>query len=114
MKSELKVIQDFYDFLLWMIEQIAKFPRNHRHSLGVSIENRLQEIMADLIRARYRRDRISLLERVNVEMEVLRFQLRLASDLKVLSIRGHGFAAKSLVEVGSQVGGWLKASEKKR
>jgi len=42
MNIELKVIADFYDFMLWMIRHTEKFPRHHRYSLGVAIENRLQ------------------------------------------------------------------------
>jgi hypothetical protein len=30
MSQELKIIQDFYDFMLWMIKHIEKYPRHHR------------------------------------------------------------------------------------
>ena len=36
MKSELKVIAGFYDFMLWLIGHTEKFPRHHRYSLGVA------------------------------------------------------------------------------
>ncbi|MFH1998076.1 MAG: hypothetical protein ABIK28_00280, partial [Planctomycetota bacterium] len=42
MSEELKVISDFYDFMLWLIRHVEKFPRHHRYSLGLSMENRLQ------------------------------------------------------------------------
>lgn len=35
MKTELKVIADFYDFMLWLIRHTEKFPRHHRYSLGM-------------------------------------------------------------------------------
>lgn len=41
MAQELKVIQDFYDFMLWLIHHTEKFHRQHRYSLGLAIENRL-------------------------------------------------------------------------
>ena len=53
MKSELKVIADFYDFMLWLIRQTEKFPRHHRYSLGLAMENRLQTILSLLLRAEY-------------------------------------------------------------
>jgi len=34
MAQELKVIQDFYDFMLWLIGHTEKFPRHYRYSLG--------------------------------------------------------------------------------
>ena len=36
MAKELKVIADFYDFMLWLIHHTEKFPRHHRYSLGVA------------------------------------------------------------------------------
>jgi len=39
MAQELKVIQDFYDFMLWLVNHTEKFPRHHRYSLGIAMEN---------------------------------------------------------------------------
>ena len=39
MRVELKVIQDFYDLMLYLIQRVEKFPRHHRYSLGITIEN---------------------------------------------------------------------------
>ena len=33
-QQELKVIADFYDFMLWLIRHTEKFPRHHRYSLS--------------------------------------------------------------------------------
>lgn len=57
--QELKVIADFYDFMLWLIKHIEKFPRHHRYSLGISIENRLQRLLGFLLRAKYSYNLIS-------------------------------------------------------
>ena len=57
--QELKVIADFYDFMLWLIKHIEKFPRHHRYSLGISIENRLQRLLGLLLRAKYSYNLIS-------------------------------------------------------
>ena len=108
MAKDLKVISDFYDFMLWTLHHTEKFPRHHRYSLGVSIENRLQRILSMLLRARYSKDRNAWLFDANIEVDVLRFQIRLAKDLKVLPIKSHGYAAKVMESIGSQIGGWLK------
>jgi len=50
MAQELKVIQDFCDFMLWLIGHTEKFPRHHRYSLGIAMENRLQRILDFLLR----------------------------------------------------------------
>jgi len=109
--KELKVISDLYDFMLWLIRHTEKFPRHHRYSLGISLENRLQAILELLLRAKYTRDRGAALRDANIELEVLRFQLRLAKDLQALPIRSHGHAAKLVDSIGSQIGGWLKSKK---
>jgi len=108
MIQELKVIADFYDFMLWLIRHTEKFPRHHRYSLGIAIENRLQTILKLLLQAKFRRDKSSILDDANIELEILRFQIRLAKDLKVLPVKSHGYAANSMQSIGSQIGGWLK------
>ena len=52
MKNELKVIADFCDFMIWLIRHTKKFPRHHRYSLGVAMENRPQTILSLLLQAR--------------------------------------------------------------
>lgn len=108
MRQELKVISDFYDFMLWLIRHTEKFPRHHRYSLGLAMENRLQAILSLLLQAKYTKDKVDSLAQANLELEVLRFQLRLATDLRVLPIKSHGFAAESMHAIGTQVGGWIK------
>jgi hypothetical protein len=109
MAEELKVIADFYDFMLWLIQHTEQFPRHHRYSLGVAMENRLQTILALLLRAKYGREKTRWLHEANLELEILRFQVRLAKDLRALSINSHGHAAGLLQNIGAQIGGWLRS-----
>ena len=108
MPEELKVISDFYDFALYLIQRVEKFPRHHRYSLGVAIENRLQEILALLLRAKFARDKTGPLGEANIQLDVLRFQLRMAKDLRALPVKSHGHANKLMLDIGSQIGGWLR------
>jgi len=107
MAQELKVIQDFYDFTLWLVGHTEKFPRHHRYSLGVSMESRLQRILELLLRAKSSRQKAVYLNDANIELEVLRFQVRLSKDLKALPAKSHGHAAERMQGIGSQIGGWL-------
>jgi len=109
MAEELKVIADFYYFMLWMIRHVEQFPRHHRYSLGMTIENRLQAILCLLLQAKYTKDRRTALERCNIELEILRFQVRLAKDLKALASGSHGHSVRQMLDIGVQVGGWFKA-----
>ena len=61
-----------------------------------------------LIAAKYTRQRSELLEKANLGLEILRFQLRLAKDLQCLRTKSYGFAAKAIDEIGRLVGGWIR------
>jgi len=81
MARELKAISDFYDFMLWLIRHTEKFQRHHRYNLGLGMENRLQTILELLLRAKYSKSKkAETLRQANLELEVLRFQLRLAHE----------------------------------
>ena len=114
MPNELKVIQDLYDFMLWLMHHTEKFPRHHRYSLGAAMEGRLQRLLEVLLRAKYTREKAGLLADANVELEVLRFQVRLAKDLGALPAKSHGHAARSMQAIGRQIGGWLADQRKSR
>ena len=89
MAKELQVISDFYDFMVYLIQRVEKFPRHHRYSLGQSIEHRLQFVLALLLRAKYTRDKTALLADANMELQTLRFQIRLRqlSDSEIRVVR---------------------------
>lgn len=63
--EELPVIRAYYELILWLMPKIGKFSREHRFTLGQRMELLLYEILEKLIRARYTRDRRSILESVN-------------------------------------------------
>jgi hypothetical protein len=107
--DELPIIRAHYDLVLWLMPKMGKFPREHRVTLGQRIEHLLYEILEKLIRAKFSRQRRELLEAVNVDLEVLRFQVRLAKDLRCLSVSSYGQVAQRLLDVGRQVGGWMRS-----
>jgi hypothetical protein len=52
-----------------------------------------------------------LLEQANMILEILRFQTRLAKDLKCVTVKSYGFGTNAIDEVGRLVGGWLKSGK---
>ena len=108
--TELLVITKMYELALWGANHVAKFPRSHRFTLGDRLEVRLYLILEMLIRSKYTHERAGILREVNLELELLRFQFRMAKDLKCLSLESYGRAARSVNEVGQLVGGWIRKS----
>ena len=108
--AELVVITKMYDLVIWGCQHVARFPRSHKFTVGDRLATRLQDLFDLLVRAKFHRERQALLEQVNLELELLRLQLRMAKDLKCLPIESYGFASRSVDEVGRMVGGWIKTA----
>ncbi len=109
--QELTVITKTYDLILWSGHHISRFPRDHRFVLGERMERNLYDLLEMLLKARYTRLRQPLLEQANMALEILRFQTRLAKDLKCLTVKSYGFGTSSIDEIGRLVGGWLKSGK---
>lgn len=109
--EELVVITKTYDLILWSCQHTSRFPRSHRFVLGERIERRLYDLLELLISAKYTRERQELLQRANLALEVLRFQMRLARDLQCLKTTSYGFGTKAIDEIGRLVGGWIRSKK---
>jgi hypothetical protein len=109
MSENVLVVNRTYDLIVDLVPQIARFPRSYRFVLGERIERDLYSILDGLLDAQYGRDRTSALRHVNVELERLRFRMRLAKDLRIVSIKRYETVAAELIEIGKMVGGWLRS-----
>ena len=110
--NELIVIVKMYDLIKWSCETISRFPRNYRFVLGERIETNLLDILELLIAAKFSKDRIALLTKTNLRLEILRHEMRLAKDLECLRLKSYLFSAGTIDEIGRLVGGWLKSPTK--
>ena len=83
--QELAVIQKVYDFTLWHIPLVSRLPRQHKFTLGDRVVNLLYNIHEELLRAKYETDKLPRLQKVNVELEILRHRTRMMRDFKAFS-----------------------------
>ena len=106
--NELPVIQKVYDLIKWYIPIINRLPRSHRFGIGDRMTVALYELLEGLISARYARQKLSQLERLNGKLDILRYQTRLLYDFQLISLSRYEFAAQQLQEIGQELGGWIK------
>jgi len=110
MPKEIDAITKLYDFLLWIIPKLEKFPRSQKFLIGDRIETILLDVLDLLIEAAYSKSKSGPLRAANLKLEQLRYLVRLSKDLKLLSLKSYEFSARSIDGVGVSVGGWLKYS----
>ena len=102
-------LEAHYQFLVWLLPTVEKFPRSHKFTLGDRIEIIALNVLEALIEATYTRDRADALRRGNLGIEKLRILIRLATDLRLLDRRRYEHAARTLDDTGRLIGGWVKA-----
>lgn len=52
-KKPVQIIPKMYDFILWMIRKVDKFPRSQKFVLGDRIESALLDSLSMLVEAQY-------------------------------------------------------------
>jgi hypothetical protein len=106
--TELPIIQRTYDLIKWFVPVVNKLPRDFKFVLGDRIQNTLYGLLDGLIRARYRREKLEMLESLNAELDVLRYQTRLCRDFDLVSVKRYEYASGLMNEIGENQGGWIR------
>jgi hypothetical protein len=111
--EDLPIIQKAYDLILWYIPRLNKFPRDAKFTLGDRVQATLYGFLEGLIVARYRRDKLEILESLNAALDILRYQTRLCRDFQHLDIRRYEHVSGLINEVGQELGGWIKQQRRR-
>ncbi len=108
MLQDLIIYQKTYDFILWFYPIVNRFPQKQRFVLGQQIQNELIEIVKAIAEANQTRNKLEDLKRISVRLDAIRVLVRLAKDLRFLSVAQYGLAAEKLNEIGKLLYGWMK------
>jgi len=109
--EELPVIVKWIEFMKWLFQITEKFPKRTRFTFANRIDNLALDTVEDLIDARYNRNRIEILKRVNLRLEKIRILLRISKETKILPYKSYESGVKSINDVGNMLGGWIKHEE---
>lgn len=105
-------VQRAYELSLWLIPKIENFKREHKFVLGERLVLASIDVLETLASAAYERNRAPLLSHASRRLNALRLLIRLAKDLRLLSVDQYGFASEHIDELGRMIGGWRKAEER--
>ena len=111
MESELLVIQKTYELYKHFTECNSTITRSHRFGLGEKTLITTLDLLEQLIQAKHagKSHKVHFLLVAAAKLEILRFQLRLYLDLKLVK-ETRVFQMQALVrDIGRQTGGWLKS-----
>ena len=75
------VVVKTYDFTLWLLPKVEKFSRAYRFSVGDRLVSHGLDLLLSLVEAAYSSNKAGLLDRANLDVNAVRYLLRLAKDL---------------------------------
>ena len=107
-----QAVQSCHKLLVWFVPLLDHFPRNRRFTLGEKIETSLLKVLEKLVKASYSKRKRYPLEEANNQLNIVIHLWRLCFELRVISKKRYGHGAGLLLELGKQIGGWRKYSEK--
>lgn len=106
--EELKLVQKSTDLCSWMFDHTNKFPKSHRFSVALRIENVFLDFLETVSLANYRRDKLPLLQKADDHLFKLRLLVRFSHAKKFINTGSYEFAANGLDELGRMLGGLIK------
>lgn len=101
-----------YDFLMWLIPQVQKFPRAHRFGVAERIQTLALDFQDTIVAAGKSKSqkRLDKLSEADIHLEQMRVWMRFARDNQLITIRQYEHASRSMSEMGRLLGAWLKQS----
>ncbi len=104
----LSILEKTYELIIWAYPMVNKFPKSQRFVLGQHIENSLIKILEKIIETNLNKEKLKHLKEISIEIDKLRYLIRLSKDLKFISINKYGIACDKINEIGKMLGGWIK------
>jgi hypothetical protein len=84
---DLPVFKEVYQLVLKIFEHINNFPKEYKYTLGQDMKRDGIQLVRSIYRANKAKDKTVYLEAFLDDFEVLKFEIRLCVDMKILSIK---------------------------
>lgn len=99
-----------HDLLLWLIPRTLRFPKEQRFVLARRLQDTALDLQERLLEAGLSKghERKVALARADVTLAKLRYHLRLAQELALISQDQYAHAAGLVAEIGRLLGAWMK------
>lgn len=107
---DLPVYRDTYKLILKIFDVSKDFPKEYKYTLGQDMKRDALQLVRSLYRANKSTEKKELLERFLDEFELVKLEIRLCVDLKVVSFKKQAELTVLMDSIGKQVTGWRNAS----
>ena len=106
---DLPVFKEVYQLILKIFNYTKDFPKEYKYTLGQDMKRDGIQLVRSIYRANKAKDKKEYLEQFLDDFEVLKLEIRLCVDMKILSIKKQAELSKMMESIGKQVTGWRNA-----
>jgi hypothetical protein len=106
----LPVYRDVYSLILIIYEITTKFSKDFKYSLGQDMKRDSLILVRDIYRANKTTEKRVHLENFLDNFEILKLELRLCTDLKLITIKKQSEISLLIENIGKQITGWKNSS----
>ena len=108
--TELPVYKDTYQLILKIFEITKEFSKEYKYTLGQDMKRDALQLIRSIYRANKHKNRAEHLEVFLDELELLKLEIRLCVDMKLLPIKKQAVLSELLERINKQVIGWRNSS----
>jgi hypothetical protein len=108
----LSIYKVAYELLQLIMKLTQQYPRGYRQGLARDVSLGAQTLVTGIFSANSASDKTPHLEKLRVQLETLKLQLRLSKDLHLISAGQLGATVELTDAVGKQLSGWLSYARK--
>ena len=106
-QADLPIQEATLDLIRWFIPILHRLPRQHRHGLGDRLVANLYDLLEQLALARFRRERLEILEPLRGRIQLIQLQTRLLHDFSLIDLARYEHASRLIGSIGKQHSAWL-------
>jgi len=108
--TELPIYRDTYKLVLEVFVSTKNFPKEYKYSLGRDMERDVLVLMRCIYRANRAQEKTTFLNEFLDNFEILKLEIRVCVDLKLVSIKRQSVLAALVNSIGKQVVGWRNST----
>lgn len=106
--QELRVAQKVELMIEYGYRAVAHFPKSERHVTSQEIRTSMWRLLRLTVACGKHYHKKTTLRDLDIELELLRRQIRMAKTLEILPFRKYEVWARHLDEIGRMIGAWIK------
>jgi len=107
---DLPVFKDVYQLTLRLFKITSNFSREYKFTLGQDMKKDAILLVRSIYRANKCKEKTAYLEQFLDDFEVLKLEMRLSTDLHLVTVKQQAELSLAMDSIGKQVTGWRNAN----